>query len=97
MKIFKAEPIESSINEHHWNASTHKGWAIIRAEDEDGARRIASSEFVLHAPLRLGEQIPVNPWRAGHASYTELTNAEIESSGYSIEGEEGIIKKEGDR
>ena len=96
MKIFKAEPIESRINERPWDGSTHKGWVIVRAENERNVIHILSSEFGIAARLRSGEDTPKNPWRAGLANYTEMTDEEIESSEYSIEGEEGIIEKEGD-
>ena len=94
MKIFKAEPIPERLKENHWNASTHRGWAIIRAENEENAISIASSEFGIAALKKLGEETPVNPWRNGLAIFTELTKEEIEESSYSTKGEEGILNKE---
>ena len=95
MKIFKGEPIESRMNENPWNASTHKGWVIIRAENEGNAMHIAASELGIAASIKIGEVIPVNPWRGGLVNYTEIKVEEIERSNYSIGGEEGIIEKEG--
>ena len=96
MKIYIADPIESRINENHWQASTHKGWVIIRAENEGNAIRIASSEYGIATHKIIGEDsTPLNPWRVGLVNYTELTNEEIESSNYSLEGKEEIIAKKG--
>ena len=94
MKIFKAEPITKRLNEHPWNASTHRGWVVIRAENERKAISIAASEFRTAATKNFGEVIPVNPWRGGLAKFTEMTDAEIDHSNYSTAGEESIIDKE---
>jgi len=89
MKIFKAEPVESRLNEPHWNTSTHKGWVIIRAIDEERAKHIASLEFRIATHHVPGDIIPGNPWREGLVNYTEITESE-----YSVEGEEGVLAKE---
>ncbi|MCF8721882.1 hypothetical protein [Nitrospina gracilis] len=93
MKIFRAEPIPEFIDEHHWRRSTHKGWVIVRAENEDKARSLVAIEFGF-APERIpGQELPVNPWWS-HASFTELAQTEIEDAGYTLDGEEEILNKE---
>ena len=92
MKIFKVDPIKSGKKDHRWNASTHKGWAIIRAEDEREAEQVASQAFHKGAGRKIGEEIG-NPWASPLVNYTEMTHTEIETYGYSIEGEKGVIGK----
>lgn len=93
MKIFKAKPIPESINEHHWEASDHRGWVIIRAESIKDAEMIAATEFgIMTRRVHRGDT-KLNPWLSC-VNYTEMTKAEIEKSNYSIEGEERILDKE---
>ena len=89
MKIFKAEPNETRANENHWKRSPHKGWIIVRAENEEQARRVVSSELD-----RTNEAGLVNPWDSEDiAIFTELTTEEIEEAQYSLNGEERILDK----
>jgi hypothetical protein len=89
MKIFRAEPIESELNNPRWARSTHKGWAVVRAEDEDQAVIELNLAFGIATTRQLGAKVLHPPW-----GDIELVNwTEIDEPQYPAEGEAGILSK----
>ena len=43
MAIWRLTPVD--LDDPSWEASSHRGYAIIRAENEDAAREIAQQAF----------------------------------------------------
>jgi len=96
MKIFKAEPVKSQFDNPLWKGSCHKGWAHIRARNENWARTSAASEFkiVTTSSGNFSEEPLPSPWNEDEiVKFTEMTNVDIENFNYSIEGDLGIIAK----
>jgi len=96
MKIFKAEPIKSQLNNSLWKGSCHKSWAHIRARKENWARTTAAFEFknVTTSSGKFAEEPLPSPWNENEiVRFTEMTNEEIENFNYSIEGDSEIIAK----
>ncbi len=77
MPIWKLEPINP--NDDHWGASTYNGPLFARAADEDIARELATSEYLIGAGK--------SPWL-----YAWLTNiTRIEDSDYDEDGPDAIL------
>lgn len=74
MPIWKLSPID--LADPSWEASTHKGVAVIRAPDEQTARVAASTAFSLATLVVHGRRTIIPPWRyAGLVSAERLTGA----------------------
>ncbi len=85
MRIWQLKPLDFRI--HHWEASTYQGDAIVRAESEENARRLAADAFGIAVKVVPGRETPVNPWL-----YSWLVEAEaLEESDYDPDGEEEIL------
>ena len=69
MPIWKLSPID--LTDPSWEASTHKGAAIVRAPDEHTARAAASIAFALATLVVHGRRTIIPPWR-----YAGLVSAE---------------------
>jgi len=74
------------LSSPHWEASTHQGDVIVRAETEANARRLATEAFWI-ATDKPSLEVPVNPW-----SHSWLVAAEVlEGSQFDPDGEEEIL------
>lgn len=60
MNIYKLTPID--LSSHHWKASIFRGEIIIRAENEDRARTIATNALWIATPAISGALKLYNPW-----------------------------------
>ncbi len=89
MKNFKAEPIESKLNDPRWTRSTHKKWVVVRAEDEDRAMTIASIDFGIATKKNPGADVLTSPWENNDL----VVWSEINDPKYSMGGVEGVIDK----
>ncbi len=82
MKVFKAEPIESKLDDPRWKASTHKKWVVVRAENEDQAITIMSRR-------QLGADVLTLPWwDKDLVKWTEINDPK-----YPAEGKAEILDK----
>ncbi len=80
MPIWKLEPINP--DDDHWSASLYNGPLLVRADDEDIARELATSDY------RVGSE--KSPWL-----YAWLTNiTRIEDSEYDEDGPDTILGPE---
>jgi hypothetical protein len=61
MPVWKLTPID--LSDANWEASSHRGAAVVRAPDEDAARAAAAQAFdvATRFPPRGGAKFP--PWR----------------------------------
>ena len=85
MRIWKLKSLDTRL--HDWEASTYLGDAIVRAETEADARRLAADAFGMVPEKVPGQETPVNPWL-----YPWLVEAEVlEESDYDPDGDEIIL------
>jgi len=90
MKIFKAEPIESKLDDPRWARSTHKKWVVVRAENEDQAMTRVSRDFGIATKKQPpGLEVLTPPW--GNKEFVKWS--EINDPKYPAEGEEGVLDK----
>ena len=89
MKIWKLSPLD--LNFAGWCCSIHKGDAIVRAEDEEEARNIATQNFGILAPKVPGQETPHNPWNDS----TVVKCIELDNPNYSTDGPAGLLEPEG--
>ena len=84
MPVFKLKPTDVSSN--HWEASTYKGPAVVRAKDEESAREKATQEFCIAVRRKPGQNTCLNPWnqkqlvtceRLENSDYDEDKPAEV--------------------
>ena len=91
MSIWKLEPIDTSND--NWEASAHKGPALIRAADELQARTIAARAFYKAAerPPILGSELAINPWnKVELVSCSRATDTD-----FPEEGQDGVLEPPG--
>lgn len=70
MRIWRLSPID--LSDPNWEASAHRGPAIVRAEDEEEARNLAQETFGVKTRFAPGAGIIAPPWQRA-----ELVTAEI--------------------
>lgn len=63
MTLWKLSPVD--LSHRNWDASTHKGPAIVRAPSENIARHAASIAFGMATRSTPGEDVKFTPWRHG--------------------------------
>ncbi len=61
MAIWHLTPID--LDDPSWEASSHRGAAIVRAENEDAAREIAQRAFGVKTGFRPQHRIIAPPWK----------------------------------
>ena len=88
MKIWKLSPLD--LDFAGWCCSIHKDDAIVRAEDEEEARNIATQNFGICAEKVPGQETPSNPWNDS----TVVKCIELDNSKYSTDGSPGLLESE---
>jgi len=90
MKIFELHPNEDTLIHHNWRASTYKKTLLIRAANEDHARRIARDVcWTGTDPGSPSQTNPTNPW----SKLMGLVDCnELDKSPYPMEGEEEVLE-----
>lgn len=85
MPIWKLTPID--LSDPDWEASSHRGLAIVRADDEEAAREAAQEAFGVKTGFRPGEGIKAPPWKR-----PALVEAErIKDARYDPEGPTEVL------
>jgi len=85
MPIWRLEPTE--IESTDWRRSTYKGQVVVRAKNENEARKLASEKFDTAADVEHGQNTPMNPWFQG-----ELVRCEqLVGSDYVEAGPDAIL------
>lgn len=89
MPVYRLVPLEPDDPE--WRASAHRGEAVVRARDEDAARRLASAAFSLQVARQDGDVVLGSLWRQPYAVRAET----LDDSRYPEEGPEGVLEPPG--
>lgn len=63
MNIYVLKVVNTELSD--WQASAYKGDCIVRASDEDDARRVATNHFHRAAEQSSNGLVPTNPWSQG--------------------------------
>lgn len=85
MPIWKLTPL--STDSLHWDLSTHRGEAIVRAKNEREARQLATERFAVAVKRKVGHTTPLNPWED-----TALVSCEaIQTNDYQDTGPAAIL------
>lgn len=85
MPIWKLEPVD--LNSEHWATSTHRGAAIVRAANEQRARAVATSAFIIEAPVLASRKTLYTPW-----AQPELVRCSChEGSDFAESGPEAVL------
>lgn len=86
MPIWRLEPRD--LNDPKWEASSHRGPAIVRASCEAGAREIAEKAFGVKTRFAPGKGTHAPPWRR-----PEFVDAQIiDNAVYTEEGLDEILE-----
>ncbi|WP_133406535.1 hypothetical protein [Parashewanella tropica] len=88
MKLWTLEVLNP--NSADWEASTHKGAIIVRAETEKAARYQASLKYFIATERVTGEQVKANPWNQSNL----VSCNEYSGNRYEIEGSAGVLATE---
>jgi hypothetical protein len=85
MPVWKLTPID--LSDPNWEASSHRGPAVVRAPSEAAARTAAAKAFDVptHFPPRGGAKFP--PWQ----SPSLVSAEEIEDPRYAAKGPTEIL------
>jgi hypothetical protein len=80
MAIWKLTPID--LLDANWEASSHRGIAIVRAPDEAAARAAAAESFDVATRFLPGAGLRVPPWsRATLVRAEEITDCRYDPHG----------------
>jgi hypothetical protein len=80
MAIWHLTPVD--LDDPSWEASSHRGAAIIRAESEDAAREIAQQAFGVKTRFPPQHRIVSTPWKRAELVRAEhVSDARFEEEG----------------
>ncbi len=80
MTLWKLTPID--LLDPNWDASSHRGPAIVRAPDEAAARAAAAEAFDVATRFPPGAGVRVPPWtRASLVKAEEITDRRYDLQG----------------
>lgn len=86
MPLWKLTPVD--LTDPHWEASSHRAMAIVRAPDEQTARDIAQQAFGVKTRFEPGHGVKAPPWRR-----TSLVKAEeVDDARYEADGPTEILE-----
>jgi type II secretory pathway component HofQ len=86
MPIWRLEPCD--LNDPNWEASTHRGTAIVRAPSEAAARETAEKAFGVKTRFAPGKGLHLAPWLR-----PQLVDAKIiENTIYAEEGPDEVLE-----
>jgi len=86
MSLWKLMPIDRL--DPNWEASTHRGGAIVRAPTEMDARKVAAKAFAVATRFPPGHGLRAPPW-----TRAALVNAErIEDPRYPADGNDEVLE-----
>ena len=73
MAIWRLTPVD--LDDPSWEASSHRGAAIVRAENEDDAREIAQRAFGVKTGFRPQLRVIAPPWKRAELVRAEHVSA----------------------
>ena len=86
MPIWRLIPID--LDDPNWEASAHRGLAVVRAPSETAARESAKAAFDVSTRFRPGKGTRIPPW-----TRPEMVRAEIiDSPMYPVEGPTEVLE-----
>ncbi len=88
MKIWKLSPLD--LNFAGWGCRPYHGDLIVRAEDEEEARNIATQKFGAVVLKEPGQETPLNPWNDPIA----VKCIGLDNSNYSTDGPAELLEPE---
>jgi hypothetical protein len=86
MRIWRLFPVDPS--DPNWQASAHRGVAIVRAETEEEARELAQHAFGVKTRFSPGSGIIAPPWKRAEHVTAEI----IADSPYDREGPPEVLQ-----
>ena len=90
MKIWKLSPLD--LDFAGWCGSRYKGDAIVRAEDEEEARKIANQRFfILPEKVSSCQETPRSPWD----DLPVVKCIELDNSDYPTDGPAELLEPKG--
>ena len=84
MAIYKLYPVDHAPMK--WQSSRYRGEAIVRAESEEQARQLGTSEFNIPRSFR-SEKKKSSPWEDPHTVLCQPLN----NAGYDEQGPEQVL------
>lgn len=85
MPVYKLEP--TSEDSADWQLSEYKGPVIVRAQNQESARKKAVDEFGTLGEEELGKNVPTDPWLQDNLVICK----QLDNSEYEEEGPEEIL------
>lgn len=86
MPVWRLIPID--LDDPNWEASSHRGLAVVRAPSEAAARETAEAAFGVATRFSPGKGMKLPPW-----TRSELVRAEvIDSPLYPAEGPSEVLE-----
>lgn len=83
MAIWHLTPVD--LDDPSWEASSHRGAAIIRADSEDLAREVAQQAFGVKTGFRAQRRIIEAPWKRAELVRAEhVSDARFEEEGPAL-------------
>jgi hypothetical protein len=86
MAIWRLTPID--LADTNWEASSHRGVAIVRAPDEEGARDAAKNAFGVKTRFQLGAGVKAPPWKRASVVKAEM----IDDPRYELDGPAEVLE-----
>lgn len=74
MTLWKLTPVD--LKDPNWEASSHRGMAIVRADSEDEAREVAEKAFGVKTRFNPGDGPRFPPWKRPNLVTAERTDDE---------------------
>ena len=85
MPLWRLTPIDPT--DPNWEASSHRGPAVVRADDEDEARHVAQEAFGVKTRFVPGKGVLAPPWLRPNLVRVE----EIEDERFDPEGPTEVL------
>jgi len=86
MPIWKLTPLD--LTDPNWIASSHRGFAVVRAPDEAAARAAAENAFGVETRFKPGGGVRFPPWARSSLVKAEM----IEDHRYDPHGPTAVLE-----
>lgn len=85
MTIWKLTPVD--LADPNWEASSHRGVAVVRAPDEESARAAAAEAFDVPVRFKPGAGVKAPPWLRPQL----VTAKRLEDSPFEADGPTEVL------
>lgn len=86
MPVWRLVPID--LSDPNWQASSHRGFAIVRAGTEQRARKVAEEAFAVKTRFPPHRRATTPPWLRGALVRAEI----VEDPCYAPSGPEEVLE-----